>query len=172
MYARHADVAAMGRRARRLSHGSMRNEYARRPTPTTATTANNSGHRVVRIKSLRILVVVSKPTSGRNRPKASNVVMPASRNARLASTRFSCAPVAISNLFDVGPAEQPLRQEDQSNCQHRESGNILVVDGKICRPKSFDQTDQNTADHSAGQRADAAKHRRGESLEDRKSTRL
>src|SRR5215471_3059842 len=107
-----------------------------------ATTANNGGQRVVRIRSLRILVVVSKPTNGKNRPNASSAVTPASRNARAASTRLSCAPVAISDLFDIGPSEQPLRQEDQRDCQYGESGNVFVIDGEIRRPKRLDQANQ------------------------------
>src|SRR5665647_3850737 len=118
------------------------------------TIANSSGKRVVRISSLRMFCSVLKPISGRNNPKASKAVMPAARKARAASTRPVCAPPAISNLLDVRPAEQALRQEDQRDGEHREGGDVLVVDGKIRRPHGLDQADQKSADHGARQRAD------------------
>src|SRR5450756_1142213 len=103
-----------------------------------ATIANSSGQRVVRISSLRMFCAVSKPISGRNIPKASRAVTPASRSARATSTRLSCAPPCISHLLDIRPAEQALRQEDQGDGEHREGGNVLVVDGKIGRPHGLD----------------------------------
>src|SRR5664279_1491876 len=119
------------RMVRCLSAGSISSEKASRPAPTMATMANNSCQRVVRTKLLPKSVTVWKPISGRNSPKASKAVMPASRSARAISTRFCGAPSAISNLLDIRPAEQALRQEDQCNGEHGKCGDVLVVDGKI-----------------------------------------
>src|SRR6185437_7386487 len=126
--------------------------------------ANSIGHRVVRIRSLRILVTVLKPISGKNSPKASKAVKPASRNAPANSTRVFGASSCMSDLFDIRPAEQALRQEDQRDSQHREGGDVFVVDGKISRPEGLDQADQDAADYRARKRADAAQHGRGERL--------
>src|SRR5215510_5401386 len=120
--------------------------------------ANKSGQRVMRIRSLRTSVTVWKPTRGRNKPKASSAVTPASRNARAVSTRLAGAPLAISDLLDIRAAKQTLRQEYQGDCKDRKGGDILVVDRKICRPHGLDQTDQYAADNRARQGADAAQN--------------
>src|SRR5262249_57431582 len=131
------------------------------------TSANNSGQRVVRIRTLLISVMVSKPSSGRNTPSATSAVSPVSRSASAKRVRIfappSCMP-PISDLLDVGPAQQPLRQENQSDCQYGESGDILVVDREVSRPQRFNQSDQKTADDCARERADSAEHRRSEGL--------
>src|SRR5262245_29700626 len=119
--------------------------------------AKSSGQRVTRIRSLRTSVTVSNPTSGRNRPKASNVVRPASRRARAVSTRFAGAPLAISDLLDIRPAEQSLRQEYQGDREDGKGGNVFIVDGKICGPHGLDEADQDAADNRARQGTDAAK---------------
>src|SRR5580698_6576638 len=133
----------------------------------TATTANNSGQRVVRTSWLLPSTPVKNPISGNSTPKAIRPVKPASRNAPSISTRPLCAPACltaacISDLLDVRPAEQALRQEDQGDRQHREGGDVFVVDGKVGRPEGLDQADQEAAHHGAGQRADAAEHSGGE----------
>src|SRR6202034_301043 len=129
-----------------------------------ATKANSSGHRVVRISSLLPVTPVRKPISGRNRANAIRPVKAASRSAPAASTRSLCAPAAMSNLLDIRPAEQALRQEDQGDRQHGKSRDILIVDRKIGRPERLDQADQEAADHCTGQRADAAEHCGGKCL--------
>src|SRR5579862_9605026 len=126
-----------------------------------ATMANNSGQRVVRTSWLLPSTPVKNPISGNSTPKAIKPVKPASRNAPVMSTRRLCAPACltaacISDLLDIRPAEQALRQEDQCDGQHRERGDVLGVDGKISRPEGLDQADQDAADHRAGQRPDAA----------------
>src|SRR5512141_51175 len=98
-----------------------------------ATMENNSGQRVVKINSLRILVMVWKPISGRNNPKASSAVIAASRKAPAVSIRTFSTPSAMSDFLNIWPAEQALRQEDQRNGEHRERGDVLVVDRKISR---------------------------------------
>src|ERR1700755_2389548 len=98
---------------------------------------------------------VGKPISGRNRPKAITAVSPASRSARATSTLRLCGPVAMSDLLDVRPAEQALRQEDQGDGKHRKRRDVLVVDREIGGPERLDQPDEQAADHRAGQRADA-----------------
>src|SRR5664279_3218449 len=102
------------------------------------TMAKNNGQRVVRISSLRMSTTVLKPISGRNKPKARSAVMPASVKARLSLLRSIVARAVISYLFDVGPAEQALRQENQRDREHGEGRDVLVVDGKIGRPHGFD----------------------------------
>src|SRR5471030_758928 len=111
------------------------------------TMAKNSGQRVVRINSLRMSCSVLNAISGRNSPKARSAVTPASVNALLSLPRSLEACALISHLLDVRPAEQALRQENQCDGEHGEGGDILVVDGEICRPHGLDQADQNTADH-------------------------
>src|SRR5450631_97415 len=103
------------------------------------TMEKNNGQRVVRISSLRMSTTVLKPISGRNRPKARSAVMPASVKARLSLLGSIEACAVISYLFDVGPAEQALRQEDQRDREHGKSRDIFVVDGKISRPHGLDQ---------------------------------
>src|SRR5262249_33168736 len=131
------------------------------------TNANNSGQRVVIMSASRISVMVWKPTSGRNKPNAIIAVSPAARSASPKRVRIfapaSCMP-PIPDLLDVGPAQQTLRQENQGDCQHGEGGHILVVDREIRRPQCFNEPDQKTAHDCARQRADTAKHRRGEGL--------
>src|SRR5215469_13017875 len=115
------------------------------------TSASNNGQRVITISSLRILVTVSKPISGRNRPTLIRPITPASRKAPATSTRQPVGTASLSDFFDIGPAEQTLRQEDQGDRQHRKGGHVLVVDGKVGRPQRLDQADQNAADHGAWQ---------------------
>src|SRR6185437_1148709 len=99
-----------------------------------ATNVTKSGQRVFKMRLLRMSVRVWKPISGSKSPKASRAVTPASRRACEIATRPSCAPSAMSNLFDIRPAEQALRQEDQRDRQNRKRSDILVVDRKIGRP--------------------------------------
>src|SRR5580658_9067994 len=132
-----------------------------------ATTMNSSGQRVVSTSWLLPSTPVKNPISGSSTPKAIKPVKPASRNAPVISTRPFCAPACltaacISDLLDIRPAEQALRQEDQGDGEHGEGGDVLVVDGKVSRPEGLDQADQDAADHGAGQRADAAEHGGGE----------
>src|SRR5580692_1640207 len=140
-----------------------------------ATTANNSGQRVVNTSWLLPSTPVKNPISGKSTPNATRPVKPASRNAPVISTRPLCAPACltaacISDLLDIRPAEQALRQEDQGDDQHGEGGDVLVVDGKVSRPEGLDQTNQEAADHGAGQRADAAEHGCGKRLNARHET--
>src|ERR1700693_4055088 len=100
-----------------------------------ATMASSSGQRVVRTSLLLPSTPVKNPISGNSTPNAIKPVKPASRNAPVISTRPLCAPACltaacISDLLDIRPAEQALRQEDQSGRQHGEGGGGLVVGGK------------------------------------------
>src|ERR1700692_893136 len=126
--------------------------------------ASSSGQRGLRTSWLLPSTPVKKPISGNSTPKATRPVKPASRTAPAMSTRPLCAPLAISDLLDIRPAEQALWQEDQGDGQHGEGSDVLVVDGKVGRPEGLDQADQDAADHRAGQRADAAEHGRRERL--------
>src|SRR5690349_7009912 len=122
------------------------------------TNANNSGQRVVRISVLRMSVTVSKPTSGRNTPSATNAVSTVPRSAspkRVPKAPDTCA-APISDLFDIRPPQQALGQKDQSDRQHRKRGDIFVVDREVSRPQCFDEADQKTADDRTRQRANAA----------------
>src|ERR1700719_3415452 len=132
-----------------------------------ATMASSSGHGVVRTSWWLPSTPVKNPISGKSTPNAIKPVSPASRNAPVMSTRPLCAPACltaacISDLLDIRPAEQALRQEDQCNRQHREGGDVFVVDGEVGRPKGLDRADQEPADHGAWQGADAAEHGGGE----------
>src|SRR5258708_36406009 len=89
---------------------------------------------------------VTKPISGRNNPKASSAVHPASRSARPTSTREVCVGARMSHLLDVRAPEQALGQEDQGDDQDAERAHILVVDGKVGRPHGLDQADEQYAD--------------------------
>src|SRR6202140_1663279 len=140
-----------------------------------ATMASSSGQRGVRTSWLLAATPVKNPTSGKSAPKAIKPVKPASRNAPVISTRPLCAPACltaacISDLLDIRPAEQALRQEDQGDGQHGEGGDVLVVDGKVSRPEGLDQADQEAAHDGAGQRADAAEHGCGKRLPARHET--
>src|SRR6202140_4448988 len=137
-----------------------------------ATMASSSGQRGVRTSWLLAATPVKNPTSGKSAPKAIKPVKPASRNAPVISTRPLCAPACltaacISDLLDIRPAEQALRQEDQGDGEYGEGGDVLVVDGKVSRPESLDQADQKAADHRARQRADAAQHGGGKRFDAR-----
>src|SRR6204780_3730716 len=128
-----------------------------------ATTMNSSGQRVVSTIWLLPSTPVKNPISGKRTPKATKPVKPASRNAPVISTRPLCASAClttacISDLLDIRPAEQALRQEDQGDGEHGEGGDVLVVDGEVSRPEGLDQADQDAAAPRAGQRADAAEH--------------
>src|ERR1043165_4651542 len=129
-----------------------------------ATKVRSSGQRVCSATSLWMFWNVLKPISGSSRKKHRTAVMPASFAAATTSMRASEAPVCacMSDFLDVRATEQPLRQEDERDREHREGGDILVVDREISRPHGLDQPDQQPADHRAGQRADAAEHRGGE----------
>src|SRR5258708_17418570 len=116
--------------------------------------ASSSGQRVVRTSWLLPSTPVKNPISGSSAPQAIKPVKPASRNAPVMSTRPLCAPACltaacISDLLDIRPAEQALRQEDQGDGEHGEGGDVLVVDGEVGRPEGFDQADQETAAHRA-----------------------
>src|SRR5580704_16936723 len=141
----------------------------------TATMANSNGQRVVSTSWLLPSTPVKNPISGNSTPNATRPVKPASRNAPTASTRPLCAPTCltaacISDLLDIRPAEQALRQEDQGDGEYGEGGDVLVVDGEVSRPEGLDQADQKAADHGAGQRADAAEHGRGKRFHARHET--
>src|SRR5215468_10799366 len=153
--------------APRASRGASTSTEMKRMAAMLPTNANNSGQRVVTTSASRILVVVLKPTSGRNTPSAISAVSPVSRSAPAKRVRILAPPGCMppmSDLLDVGPAQQPLGQENQGDCQYGESGDILVVDREVSRPQRFNQSDQKTADDCARERADSAEHRRREGL--------
>src|SRR3977135_4195638 len=124
-----------------------------------ATKVSSSGRRVSSSSSLRMFCTVLKPISGRNSAKVMSAVSAASLSARPTSTRGAVdadAGAAISDFLHFRPAEQALRQEDQRDREDREGRDVLVVDREIGRPHGLDQADQDSADHGARQRADAA----------------
>src|SRR5262245_57059144 len=133
----------------------------------TATSAASSGQRVSRTSSLWMFWTVLKPISGRNSPNAISAVTAVSRSARTMSTRATGADAsgAISHLLHVGPAEDALRQEDHGDGENGEGGDVLVVDGEVRRPQGLDETDEQSAEHGARQRADSAQHRGSERLD-------
>src|SRR5262249_9807125 len=168
----------------RARQGETTSELTRLPAAISATITASSPNRVSRMSSLRMLVTVSKPISGRNSPSESSAAIAASLKARGRSTPAAapaCTAMLVcvagtappyrrsgvmpSHLLHVGSAEQPLRHEDQGDGEDREGGDILVVGGEIGRPERFDQPDQQSADDRAGERADAAQDGGGERLD-------
>src|SRR5262249_40309314 len=153
-------------------------------TRISATITASSPNRVSRMSSLRMLVTVSKPISGRNSPSESSAAIAASLKARGRSTPAAapaCTAMLVcvagtappyrrsvvmpSHRLHVGSAGQRRRHEDQGDGEDREGGDILVVGGEIGRPERFDQPDQQSADDRAGERADAAQDGGGERLD-------
>src|SRR5712671_1275814 len=130
-----------------------------------ATKANSICQRVSSTISLRMFWTVRKPISGSNRKKASTAVSPASMIAARRAARAAGAD--MSDLLDIRPSEQALRQEDERDGEDRESRDVLVVGREIGRPQRLDQADQQAADHRARQRTDAAEHGRRECLDAR-----
>src|SRR5579883_2888620 len=142
--ARRRVAVALGSRglsARHSSQGAMVISQASRPTPAIATNLNRSGQRAASVSSLWMSWNVLKPISGSSRKKARRAVSPASLRAPMKSMPFrtpkkskrATAP-GMSDFLDVGPAEQALGQEDQRYGDHREGGDVLVVDREVGRP--------------------------------------
>src|SRR5581483_9093735 len=140
-----------------------------RAMPTSATSVNSMGQRVSSASSLRMFCTVLKPISGSNSAKASRLVKKAlfSAGGSRADSPEAGATAGISNLLHVRPSEQPLRQEDHGDGENGEDSDILVIDREIGRPESLDQADQQSADHRARKRADAAEHGGGKCLDAR-----
>src|ERR1051326_4179435 len=108
-------------------------------------------------------VSVRMPISSENNPNAVAAAMSAFLSAaRTSTTGFSRMSGLPSDFLDLRAAENSGRQEDQHDHQHREGGDVLVLDREIGRPEGLDQPDEQPAAHRAGQRADAAEHRRRE----------
>src|SRR3954462_6083595 len=105
----------------------------------SATMEKNSPHCVSSISSLRMLCTLVKPTKGRNSAAARSPVTAASFRARTNGAWGSRAGAAdvISDLLDVRPAEDTLRQEDQGADEDAENRDVLVVDGEIGRPHNL-----------------------------------
>src|SRR5690606_31164893 len=114
--------------------GTTISERTRLMATMQATITASSIGRGWRTSSLRILTVAWSPIRGSRTPKATRPAMTASRIARGRSTR-ACTGSAMSDLFDLWPAEQALRQEDQDDREDREGGDVLVVDREIGRPE-------------------------------------
>src|SRR5215813_13887608 len=95
-----------------------------------ATKVKSSGQRVSSATSLWMFWYVLKPISGKSRKKQRIAVTPASFTAAATSMRASPAGVCalMSDFLDVRPAAQALRQEDEGDGDHRERGDVLVVD--------------------------------------------
>src|SRR2546421_439187 len=165
-------LSAGGCKTRRSRHGSITSEPNSLAAGMTATIASSRGRRVSSSSSLRMFCTVLKPTSGSSSAKEISAVNTASFSARATfgpvaerGRAVSGAATAMSHLLHFRPAEQALRQEDQRDGEDRERGDVLVVDREIRRPHGFDQSDEEAADHRAGERADAAEYGRGERLD-------
>src|SRR5512139_53338 len=113
-----ADVLACMRR--RACHGARNSAVNRRPTPTTATIENNRPQRVSSTSLLLMSLMVSNPTSGSRTAKVIAAVRQASLSAWTRSTLVRSVALSMSDLLDIGAAEQALRQEYQGDRQHRE----------------------------------------------------
>src|SRR5579871_2826882 len=75
--------------------------------------------------------------------------------------------LARLDFFDFRSAEQAGRKEDENDDQDGERGNVLVLDREIGGPERLDQADRQSAEHGAGERADATEDRGGERLDAR-----
>src|SRR5215207_9409661 len=127
----------------------------------------NTAHCVSSTSVLRMLCTLVKPTKGRNKAAARSPVTAASFSARATGAWGARAGASddMSDLLDVRPAEDALRQEDQGDSKNGKYRDVLIVDRKIRRPHGLDQADQQPADDGARQRTDAAQHGGGEGLD-------
>src|SRR6266702_3959666 len=119
---------------RRASQGPITSEYTNRPPAMSPTSTKKSPQRVSRTSSLRMFWTVLKPINGNRRPNARRPVKRASR---------------ISDLFDIGPAEDALWQEDHGDGENREGGDVLIGAGDVFGPQRFDHADQESSEHGA-----------------------
>src|ERR1700694_4963177 len=105
------------------------------------------------------------PTRSENNPNAVAAAMTAFLSAALRSSAGLTRMVRLpSDFLDFRTAQDAGRQEDQHDDENRERGNVLVLDREISGPESLDEPDEDPPPHGAGQRADAAEHRRRERL--------
>src|SRR5690348_13675825 len=74
-------------------------------------------------------------------------------------------PTMSSDLLDLRFAQETGRPEDQHQHQNGEDRDVLVLAREVAGPEHLDQADQQSAQHGARQRADAAQHGGGESLD-------
>ena len=70
-----------------------------------------------------------------------------------------------SNLLDFRTSKDAGGLEDQHECQDAEGRDVLVGDAEIGRPERLDETDQQTTQDSARQRADATQNGSREGLD-------
>src|SRR5215218_10228482 len=142
------------------------------PPNTVATMAASSPNRVSNTNSPCGPASVRTPIISENSTSATSALIraflkmkaaPGAREVSLeAVVAFTRGP---SDFFDFGQAEQAGRKEDQHYDQDRERRDVLVLDREIGRPERLDQSDCKPAQHRAGQRTDAAEHRRRECLD-------
>src|SRR5687767_14536196 len=97
----------------RSSQGRMNRICRKRTAAMIATKEKNSPQRVSSNSVACMLCTVVNATIGRNSAAARAAVTAASFSARMTWAWRAGASAAISHLFDVGLAEQALRQEDQ-----------------------------------------------------------
>src|SRR6266567_4994500 len=135
---------------RRASQGPITSEYTNRPPAMSPTSTKKSPQRVSRTSSLRMFWTVLKPINGNRRPNARRPVKRASRSARpISGPANFCAASGISDLFDIGPAEDALWQEDHGDGENREGGDVLIGAGDVFGPQRFDHADQESSEHGA-----------------------
>src|ERR1044072_127417 len=135
------------------------------PPNTVATMAARSPNRVHQISCPVGPASVRMPIISENSTSATSAEMQAFfRMKAMPGAREACSDAIAAtalDFFDFRPAEQPGRKEDQHDDQNRKRRDVLVFDGEIRGPESLDQPDQQSAEHRARQRADAAQHRGG-----------
>src|SRR5262245_33883521 len=117
-------ISMRGRCAATASRGAMMKSCRNRKPATMATRTRSKGQRVSSTSSLRMFWTVSKPISGTSSAKVRRAVMPVWRKAPARSGLDE--ETGISHLFDVGPAEDALRQEDHHDDENRKGGHVLI----------------------------------------------
>src|SRR3954462_6132900 len=101
---------------------------------------------------------------GIDSPSVTRAARPASFRAAVKSEPAARADVAAAgmavwdasiadplDLFDLRPAQDARRHEDQHDGEDREGGHVLVFDREVSGPQRLDQADDEPAEHGAGQ---------------------
>src|SRR5262249_43109902 len=145
IFRRPAGTIGPPRAASAPREGPTATSCRKRNPAIVSTTAMRRGNRLSRMSSLRILTTVSKPISGRNRPNATSAVAAVWRNAPRRGRRAARATSSMSHLFDVGAAENALRQKDHDDGKNREGRHILIGAGDVFRPERLDHTDEQSS---------------------------
>src|SRR3712207_9593784 len=93
------------------------------------------------------------PRSGVSSTAATKAVTAASltagprANRAVAGRVSACAWAMISDLLDLGSAQQARGQEDQHDHEDAEGRHVLVLDGEVARPEGLHEPQHEPAQH-------------------------